>query len=55
MHRTRKEMVVDDAINVDTKPFIEVCEMLRLVVYEPLNHVPLVVYAPHKIYQLYVI
>ncbi len=48
-------MVVDDAINVDNKPFIGVCEMLRLVVYEPLNPVPLVVYAPHKIYQLYVI
>ena len=48
-------MVVDDAINVDNKPFIGVCEMLRLVVYDPLNPVPLVVYDPHKIYQLYVI
>ena len=55
MHRTRREMVVDDAINVDTKPFIGVCERLRLVVYEPLNPLALVVYAPHKIYQLYVI
>lgn len=39
-------MVVDDAINVDIKPFIGVCEMLRLVIYDPLNPLPLVIYAP---------